>query len=244
MTLTFKGYTWNISERVGGPNNNTFKANNVSIDSNGNLSLKITKQSDVWTAAEVALNTSLGYGDYTFMLASPIKYEKNVVAAGFTYLDDNNEIDWEASYWGGAINNLGYTVQPAPYTSANNVDFVVAEGIPGYKVTIHFYPQDISIKTQDANGVILKDWKYTGTYQPSSSQIFMFNLWLQGDKTLINPTSFVISDFAFKPVTDLSTVTNQLIKELDSQNKLSAIKTEAYSSNTASIKINNIKKII
>lgn len=199
-TINWKQRTWNVSERVGGPNGNTFKANNVSIDANGNLVLKITKQGGIWTAAEVFLPQSLGYGTYRYVLASPIKYEKNTVAAGFTYADDSNELDIEFSYWGGTTTNVGFTVQPSPYTSANNQKFTVPEGIAGYVCSIVFLPnRNITFTITDANGNTLKSWKYTGSFTPKQNQPWFFNLWLQGNKQLNSEQVMAISDFSFTP---------------------------------------------
>lgn len=199
-TIDWKGRRWNVSERVGGPNNSTFKANNVAVDSNGNLVLKITKQGGIWTCAEVRLPQSLGYGTYIYTLASPVKYEKNTVAAGFSYADDSNEIDVEFSYWGGTTTNASWTVQPSPYTSKNHQRFNVPEGVPGYKVTVRFFPnRDITFKVEDQNGAVLNEWKYTGTFTPKESQPWMFNLWLQGNKANSTEQIMSIKDFVFVP---------------------------------------------
>lgn len=200
--MNWKNYDWYVRNSTGGPGPNTFKSNNVSIDAQGNLVLQITKQNGQWTCAEAGLNKQLGYGEYIFTLASPIKYDKNVVAAGFTYGDDNNELDIEYSYWGGNTTNVGFTVQPAPYISKNNIEFNVPEGISGYKNIIHFYPNnDISFRIEDGNGIVLKSWGYTGTRVPNVNQTFIFNLWLFNGKapTALSPQIMSVKDFVFVP---------------------------------------------
>lgn len=198
--MQWKGYNWNVRNSTGGPGPNTFKSNNVSVDASGNLVLKITRQNLIWTCAEVDLDHALGYGEYVFTLASPVGYDRNVVAAGFTYADDSNELDIEYSYWDGTSTNVGFTVQPAPYNAQNNVEFNVPEGVAGYVNTIHFYPNnDIWFSITDAAGNLLKKWKYTGTKAQNALQPFIFNLWLFNGKAPVGPQTMSISDFKFIP---------------------------------------------
>lgn len=121
-TLFFSGYAWNIrNDNLSnpGPNDWSNSPQNVWIDSNGWLHLKITNNNGKWYCAEVNTKQTLGYGTYSFCLASKIDdLDKNVVLGLFSYKDDDHEVDIEFSRWGNNFsNNSCYTVQPAPYKS-------------------------------------------------------------------------------------------------------------------------------
>jgi len=67
-TVTFGGYEWAVSSgaiyRAGSIN--SFDPANVWIDQTGALNLRISGAPGKWTAAEVKLTRSLGYGTYRF----------------------------------------------------------------------------------------------------------------------------------------------------------------------------------
>ena len=64
--LHFSGYDWRVrtiaSDRGG--MNNLYNADNAWVDASGALHLRIKKQADRWSCAEVFLTRSLGYGNY------------------------------------------------------------------------------------------------------------------------------------------------------------------------------------
>jgi len=152
--INWSGYSWWVRTSQGnpqGPGPNIFSdsAQNVFVDAGGDLHLKIVKNaSNKWTAAEVDLNQSLGYGTYEWEVSS--RYDQlatNVVGGLFTYLspesvanqtggkvgngiaDTPHEIDIEFTRaWGSA--NLYFTTHdgdvPAPsknYYQPLNGDF-------------------------------------------------------------------------------------------------------------------------
>jgi len=81
--------------------------NNVSVDQNGYLHLKITNNGGTWTAAEIFSTDKLGFGTYQWQVDAPIdRFDKNVVLGLFPYgpaagigADGTNEIDIEYSRW-------------------------------------------------------------------------------------------------------------------------------------------------
>ena len=83
---------------------------NVSVDANGYLHLKIVKNGNTWTAAELFTTKNLGFGTYQWQVDGPIDvYDKNVVLGLYPYgpaggigKDGTNEIDIEYSRWGDA----------------------------------------------------------------------------------------------------------------------------------------------
>ena len=92
-TITWSGYQWKVRSTDGtaqGPGPNIFsdRCDNVFVDSEGDLHLRITQRKDKkWVAAEIDLTQSLGYGTYQWELTS--RYDRlpsNVVVGLFTYI--------------------------------------------------------------------------------------------------------------------------------------------------------------
>ncbi len=122
--IQFSGYTWQVkaSHRYVGPGPNRFSSstNNVWVDDEGRLHLRITKERDEWRCAEVVMEKPVGYGTYRFYSASRIdQLDANVVLGFFTWDDDtyksmaNCELDIEWARWGDpTAPNLHYSVQP------------------------------------------------------------------------------------------------------------------------------------
>ena len=119
--VSFAGYDWQVRDGTGGPGPNTFSAQNVSVDEQGYLHLRIVKRQGKWSCAEVFLDQRFGFGRYEFeLLGRPDQFDDNVVLGLFNYTvpgvgpDGTNEIDIEFATWGGAQAQHGnYTVWPA-----------------------------------------------------------------------------------------------------------------------------------
>lgn len=124
-TIDFAGYIWNVKSSDGdlaGPGPNLFSdsENNVWVDDNGALHLKITQQDGLWYCAEVYLDASLGYGKYVWKLKSTLDdLDPNVTLGLFTWSDKpryaHREIDIEFGRWGNASDNTNaqFVVQPS-----------------------------------------------------------------------------------------------------------------------------------
>jgi hypothetical protein len=116
-TIEFGGLTWNVRQgtKLGpGPNNWSDDKQSVWVDDQGRLHLKLRRDGGTWYCAEVSSQKSLGYGEYVFQVATNVeRFDPNVVAGLFTYLDDDHEIDFEFSRWGKSKNRKAqYVVQP------------------------------------------------------------------------------------------------------------------------------------
>jgi hypothetical protein len=119
--VSFAGYEWQVRDGTGGPGPNTFSAQNVSVDAEGHLHLRIVKRQGKWSCAEVFLDQRFGFGSYEFeLLGRPDQFDDNVVLGLFNYTvpevgpDGTNEIDIEFATWGGAQAEHGnYAVWPA-----------------------------------------------------------------------------------------------------------------------------------
>src|SRR5512137_2505779 len=62
-TLNFSGYTWVVrSSGKGGPGPNYWDPDNVSVDTNGYLHLRLTHQDGKWYCSEVCTEKRLGFG--------------------------------------------------------------------------------------------------------------------------------------------------------------------------------------
>lgn len=106
--INWSGYSWWVRTSQGnpqGPGPNIFSdsTQNVFVDGDGNLHLKIVRAANgKWTAAEVDTNQSLGYGTYEWEVASRYdQYSPNVVGGLFTYLDPASV----ANQTGGRVGN-------------------------------------------------------------------------------------------------------------------------------------------
>ena len=119
--LEWAGRTWKItSGGMAGVADGS--PDNVSVDQNGYLHLKITNNGGTWTAAEIFSTDKLGFGTYQWQVDAPIdRFDKNVVLGLFPYgpaagigADGTNEIDIEYSFWGNANGvNGDWTDYPA-----------------------------------------------------------------------------------------------------------------------------------
>lgn len=217
QTVGFSGYTWNVKSSSGkvGPGPNYFSASpsNVWVDAGGRLHLKITKNRNRWSCAEVVNAQTLGYGTYRFYLDSAVDtLDPGVVLGLFTWSDpapDNHrEIDIEFSRWGSATNqNSQYVVQP--YSLASNIHrFNVPAGNP--QSTHSFLWQPASVAFQSLKGLlaaptdsssILQQWTETNGVPASLDEHARMNLWLYQGRAPRNglPAEVVVNRFEFAP---------------------------------------------
>lgn len=218
-TIAFSGYNWGVlacdPPSASGPNYFSQSEENVWVDGDGQLHLKITKRDGEWYCAEVFTEASLGYGKYIFYLASRVdQLDNNIVVGLFTWDDtsseyNNREIDIEFSKWGETINeNAQYVVQP--WTKAGNMNRFNIELDDDYSTHIFNWNSD-SIFFQSLRGhhssppadsYIIESWTYTGTdIPPTGKENVRITFWLM----LGNPPSdgkeaeLVIKKFEFVP---------------------------------------------
>ena len=133
-TIAFSGYEWRVrdapSSRGG---NNRYNPSNAWTDEGGAMHLRIAKQGEDWTCAEVSLTRNFGYGTYRFVVRDIAHLEPAMVFGMFTWDysggdQGNREVDIEISRWGDtASKNAQYVVQPY-YVAANVVRFTAPPG--------------------------------------------------------------------------------------------------------------------
>jgi hypothetical protein len=123
--IRFSRRNWLVKDSGCGtldPGSNYFSQSkeNVWVDENGYLHLKIAERCDKWFCSEVLLDASPGYGRYAFTTQGRLdQLDPNIVLGLFTWDTDAphhhyREIDVEFSRWGDGneANNAQYVVQP------------------------------------------------------------------------------------------------------------------------------------
>ena len=224
-TVQFSGYTWIVksseSPQGPGPNYWSDSKENVWVDDQGRLHLKITERNGKWYCAEVYTEESFGHGEYTFYMASRIdQLDKNVVCGLFTYLDDNHEIDIEFSRWGDAkAANAQYVVQP--WSRPGNIKrFNIA--LNGDYSTHRFIWRNNRVDFRSLHGrydlhydfppssdYIISQWTYTGSDIPApSTEKVHINLWLMNGQPPSDgqKVEVVIEKVEFKSATTVTKI--------------------------------------
>lgn len=189
--IDFSGHKWvvrNSDEKKQGPGPNYFSDSkeNVWVDEQGRLHLKIVKKEGVWYCSEVTLRHSYGYNKYIFYVASRVdELNENVVGGLFTYKNDEEEIDIEFSKWSDPENeDSQFAVQPS-YLSGNKKRFDLnlntefsTHFFNWKKDTIEFASykgHTLNPKSED----LIKKWTYTGNnVPPDRDEKLKINLWL------------------------------------------------------------------
>jgi hypothetical protein len=191
--ISFSGYDWVVStsgEEKGGPGPNYFSDSpeNVWVDDQGRLHLKITNRNGRWNCARVELAKHIGYGKYVFYVSSrPDSLDRQVVWGLYTYMSDTEEIDIEFSRWGFDNNQEAqYAIQPS-HRVGNKVRFRM-DDLEGENSTHIFewtkkWIDFASYRGHRLNPVneteILARWRYYGDDNPpDSDEKLKINLWL------------------------------------------------------------------
>jgi hypothetical protein len=125
-SIRFAGLDWTVKvHETGqwGPGPNYFSGNeqDITIDSNGYLHMKIVNRDGKWFSTEVISDKNMGYGTYVFTIDADLEdIPENIVLGLFTWdnntflSDANSEVDIEISKWGDKsdLRTLQYGVQP------------------------------------------------------------------------------------------------------------------------------------
>lgn len=190
--IEFSGYEWIVrnsgtSKRGPGPNYFSDSEENVWVDEQGRLHLKIVQRKGIWYSSGVDLRRSYGYNKYVFYVGSNVyDLDENIVAGLFTYMNDDEEIDIEFSRWAVSDNqNAQFAVQPS-FKVGNKVRFDV-EPNENF-LTTHFFdwkPESITFGSFQGHNLaaLSEDVIYTWTYigediPPDSNERLKINLWL------------------------------------------------------------------
>lgn len=113
-TINFSGLEWEVrDDGIGSPGGNHWRSDNVWLDDQGRLHLRITKIGGVWTCAELRTTRKFLYGRFEFdLIGRPDQFDPNVVLGLFNYpteaeADGRGEIDIEFSRWGNPTGPAG-----------------------------------------------------------------------------------------------------------------------------------------
>jgi hypothetical protein len=206
--VLWSGLTWSVKTSRGavGPGPNIFDKANVSVDSQGNLRLRIARNaSGQWTCAEIIGPTSHGYGTYAFEIASPVSgFDANVVLGLFTWSDRaqqaNREIDIEFAKWGNAQDptNAQFVVQP--YTLLNHMYRFVAPTSATSKHSVEWQPGQLVWQSYNGDGTLRDLYSYSGSDVPTSrDERVRLNLWLFQGRAPSDgqPVEVVVKSFSF-----------------------------------------------
>jgi hypothetical protein len=191
--IQFSGYTWVVKSSGSvaiepGPNIWSDSTENVWVDGQGKLHLRITYRNGEWICAEVYQEQSLGYGEYTWYVESPInQLDRNGVVGLFVYdYYVDKEIDIELTHCGedAQCPDAQYVIQPwdvqgnrhrfcflHPSSNTHRVDWCDS------LIFFSSWKGDASIPS-DSSGLV-ESWLYTGSnnFVPGHEEPRM-NLWL------------------------------------------------------------------
>ena len=160
---------------------------NVFVDADGRLHLRILKQGSTWTCSEVVLDRARGHGAYTFQVVSDLdQLDVQEVFSGFLFESLTREIDVECSpVLTGLPNGCQYVTQPFS-TPGNRRIFSMPSGPSSHRIYwsadhIWFLSwrglQSFPPEPQD----IIQSFVYTGPdIPPPGRERMRLNLWLNG----------------------------------------------------------------
>ena len=209
--LNFSGYEWTTST---GPifhagRRNFFDPANVWTDERGTLHLRISGSPGKWTAAEVKLTRSLGYGTYRFQVRDISHLEPSALLTlitwdGFGTESNRRGLDVELGRWGYLDNtNVNYVVQPY-YVPANFVAFRVPPGL--YTHSFRWEPGKVTFSTvagsgNAAGGRVINQHVFTsGVPSPGGESVrIALYVFHQGHIPLKNENEVIVDKFEYLP---------------------------------------------
>ena len=216
--IVWKGYTWSVTNggMAGVAEGSTA---NVSIDASGNLHLKIQKNGDTWTAAEIFTTARLGFGTYQWQIDGAIdKLDKNVVLGLFPYgpaagigSDGTNEIDIEYSRWGNANGPNGdWTNYPASGSIIGELSYTFSLDGGTLSTSRFIWTKDsiedflfAGLQPPSSTASSLESWQYApanpSTNIPQQALPLGMNLWCFAIPADGKNVEIVVRDFQFVP---------------------------------------------
>ncbi len=228
--IEWRGITWLVKHATNrdeprGPGENIWSSQNVWVDDQDKLHLKITRQSDGrYLCAELQSENNYQYGTYTWKVDSDLSgLQKDVIFGLFQYggTDYINEIDFEFTRWNNASANwCNYTVYRNQVTTSNpevnyiHVDY--SEPLDG-TYTTHVYTREadrITFKSYHGHGTATRfantpggaaGWVFDEPGNvPTKAMPVYIQLWTKyknvGNYELNSPSvEVVVNDFTFTP---------------------------------------------
>jgi hypothetical protein len=219
QSIKWQGHTWDLKSATGaGPGPNNWNPNNIFVDTNGYLHLKITADPAApngFDCAELSTTNSLGFGTYQWQIESRVdQFDPWVVLGLFPYgppelgPDGSNEIDIEYSRWGHPKGtDGGFTVYPDSGTTITSHKFNFK--LEGTYTTSRFTWDTKGIQFWLMGGFqpvtttknVMATWNYTPTNHlvviPQRAMPLHINLWLDKGHAPTNgqPVEVIIHSF-------------------------------------------------
>ena len=207
--IEFAGHRWKVknADLAGpGPNNFSDSEANIRVAGDG-LHLAITQRDGRWYSAEVFAERSLGYGSYTFQVATRLDaLDYQAVFAGFVYETNSREVDIEFSHVLANPNFAQFVVQP--YSRPGNLLRFDMRGIVESSHRFVWHRDRIEFASwagldpEPRAGTLLRSWIYEGPdTPPAGSERMRFNLWLFGGQPPHSGRGdeVVVRGFRFQP---------------------------------------------
>ena len=140
-----------------GPGPNYFSSDNVIVDDNGRLHLKVEEVDGRWSTAEVISEKSFGYGTYSITLGPlPDRMSDGIVLGFFTWDDSttqfHREIDIELRSAGidGKKYNGTFSVQP--WDEPGHMQPITVDLMSGDEYSFRWSPESIEfLKEENAH---------------------------------------------------------------------------------------------
>ena len=217
--FNFSGYRWWVKTSSGlegpGPNYFSDSTNNVWVDGQGWLHLKITYTNNQWQCVEVISDRSFGYGQYRFTVNTPVSVlGTNVVLGLFTWSDDaaynDREIDMEQSRWEyayGPSDMEDYAI--SPYQSGQQTNFGFAASLTNSTHSFIWQSNNVAFQSliggfasPPASSNLLATWSCALGIPPAGGEQVHINLWLEHGSPPTNnqPVEVILSQFEFVPL--------------------------------------------
>jgi len=214
----FSNYGWWVKTSTGlagpGPNYFSDSTNNIWVDTQGSLHLKITYTNGAWQCAEIISDRSFGYGQYRFTVNAPVNtLDANAVLGLFTWSYDSaynyREIDIELSRWNysfGTNDVEDYAV--SPYGTGQVRRFPLPAGVTNSTHSFTWQSTNIAFQSLNSGSSswpgtnVLEAWNCSLGTPPAGGEQVHINLWLDSGNPPANgqPVEVIISNFEFVPL--------------------------------------------
>jgi len=229
-SVDFAGRSWRIKgPGIHGPGGNDFcdDPDCVWVDAQGRLHLTLQERAGPWSSTEVALEESLGYGDYVVTTSSDLDALDPYAVLGlflWTYRrcwdpadawwNPDDEFDIEYGRWGDPQRDIGQFVAQ-PWDRSGNLhsfDASFSEG-PLVSHAMRWLPDRLELRVweggpeDESPASLLETWTYEGPDipRPESPRLHL-NLWkLAG--TPAQDQEIVFEDFSFVPAPENTVIT-------------------------------------
>lgn len=189
--ILFSGYEWTVKKSdipVGPPDAGNYfsdSADNVWVDSQGRLHMKIARRDGKWWCSEIVCREQLGYGTYRFVLDSDVASLNEQVVLGLFTWDDSPEhahrkMDIEFSRWGQKSDpNAQYVVQPWNQ-DGHRYRFSVSPIVGSSRHSFTWHSDRVDFDSAQGE-TTLTSWAFTGPgVPPPGNENARINLWLVG----------------------------------------------------------------